>query len=88
MTKKISAVFLTFILILTVFCACSTDQKESTQKSETTSDSPTGTDSKKLDVICTIFPQYDFCREIAGDKINLTLLLDSKTDLHSFEPTS
>ncbi|MDD6526467.1 MAG: metal ABC transporter substrate-binding protein [Oscillospiraceae bacterium] len=88
MTKKISAVFLTFILILTVFCACSTDQKESTQKSETTSDSQTGTDSKKLDVVCTIFPQYDFCREIAGDKINLTLLLDSKTDLHSFEPTS
>lgn len=41
-----------------------------------------------MNVICTIFPQYDFCREIAGDRIDLTLLLDSKTDLHSFEPTS
>ncbi|MGN1442726.1 MAG: metal ABC transporter substrate-binding protein, partial [Acutalibacteraceae bacterium] len=50
--------------------------------------SQTGTDKEKLNVVCTIFPQYDFCREIAGDNIDLILLLDSKTDLHSFEPTS
>ena len=78
---------LTLTLILTVFCACSKNT-ENPETSENTSVSQTEPDSKKLNVVCTIFPQYDFCREIAGDKIDLTLLLDSKTDLHSFEPTS
>lgn len=78
---------LTLTLILTIFCACS-KSTENPETSENTSVSQTEPDSKKLNVVCTIFPQYDFCREIAGDKIDLTLLLDSKTDLHSFEPTS
>lgn len=45
--------------------------------------------SKKL-IVCTIFPQYDWCREILGskaDSFNLVLLLDKGTDLHSFQPT-
>ena len=78
---------LTLTLILTVFCACS-KSTENPETGENSSVSQIEPDSKKLNVVCTIFPQYDFCREIAGDKIDLTLLLDSKTDLHSFEPTS
>ncbi len=74
-------------MILTVFCACSKNA-ENPETGKNTSASQTEPDSRKLNVVCTIFPQYDFCREIAGDKIDLTLLLDSKTDLHSFEPTS
>lgn len=45
--------------------------------------------AKKL-IVCTIFPQYDWCREILGsraDSFNLVLLLDKGTDLHSFQPT-
>lgn len=45
--------------------------------------------SKKM-IVCTIFPQYDWCREILGskaDNFNLVLLLDKGTDLHSFQPT-
>lgn len=41
-------------------------------------------------IVCTIFPQYDWCREILGsktDNFNLVLLLDKGTDLHSFQPT-
>lgn len=48
-------------------------------------------DGEKLSVVCTVFPQYDWVREIAGDKldkISLTLLLDSGTDLHSYQPTA
>lgn len=88
MMKKILSVFLTLILIFTVLCACSSGKNTQQTSSLNTSDTTSGTDGKKLNVVCTIFPQYDFCREIAGDKIDLTLLLDSRTDLHSFEPTS
>ncbi len=44
--------------------------------------------SGKLQVVTTIFPIYDWTREIAGDKAKLTMLLDSGVDLHSYQPTA
>ncbi|MDR1277690.1 MAG: metal ABC transporter substrate-binding protein [Treponema sp.] len=40
-----------------------------------------------VNVVATVFPSYDFIREIAGDKVNLTLLLPPGAESHSFEPT-
>src|SRR5664280_660169 len=44
----------------------------------------TGED-QKLRVIATIFPIYDFARNIGGDKIKATLLLPPGTDAHHYE---
>ncbi|MFY9381353.1 MAG: metal ABC transporter substrate-binding protein [Eubacteriales bacterium] len=46
--------------------------------------------SDKLKIVTTIFPPYDWVRVIAGDDadIELTLLLDSRVDLHSYQPTA
>ncbi|MCR5122309.1 MAG: zinc ABC transporter substrate-binding protein [Ruminococcus sp.] len=46
--------------------------------------------AKKLSVVCTIFPEYDWVREIVGDNANveLTYLLDNGVDLHSYQPTA
>jgi zinc transport system substrate-binding protein len=41
----------------------------------------------KINVVTTIFPPYDFVREIAGDRVNLTMLLPPGAESHSFEPT-
>ena len=44
---------------------------------------------KKLYIATTIFPEYDWTRAILGDRaddVNLTMLLDNGTDLHSFQP--
>ncbi|MDR2343112.1 MAG: metal ABC transporter substrate-binding protein [Spirochaetaceae bacterium] len=38
-------------------------------------------------VVTTIFPAYDFAREIAGDNVNLTMLLPPGAESHSFEPS-
>ncbi|MDR2051839.1 MAG: metal ABC transporter substrate-binding protein [Treponema sp.] len=46
-----------------------------------------GTSNGKINVVATIFPPYDFVREIAGDKVNLTMLLPPGAESHSFEPT-
>lgn len=43
--------------------------------------------AQKLRVTCTIFPQYDFLREIAGDRIALSMLLPPGTESHAYEPT-
>lgn len=44
---------------------------------------------KTLNIATTIFPEYDWTRAILGDRaddVNLTMLLDNGTDLHSFQP--
>jgi zinc transport system substrate-binding protein len=46
-----------------------------------------GRDNGKINVVATIFPPYDFAREIAGDRVNLTMLLQPGAESHSFEPT-
>jgi len=45
---------------------------------------------KKISVITTIFPIYDWAREVVGDNehVQLSLLLDSGVDLHSYQPTA
>ena len=38
-------------------------------------------------VVCTIFPQYDFIRQIAGDRVELRLLAKPGTEIHGFDPS-
>ena len=48
-------------------------------------------DSASLHVVCTIFPEYDWVKEILGghaESAELTYLLDSGADLHSYQPTA
>lgn len=82
--KKFTAVVLSIVLLLSLFCACSTDSKVPEQTGTEAAAAAPG--EKKVSVVCSIFPQYDFCREIAGDKIELELLLKSKVDLHNYKP--
>ena len=67
--KKISL----FILILLSFLLSCQQGKESNNKEQ------------KLKVIATIFPIYDFARNIGGDKIKVTMLLPPGTDAHHYE---
>ncbi|MCC8164735.1 MAG: zinc ABC transporter substrate-binding protein [Planctomycetes bacterium] len=41
----------------------------------------------RLRVVASLFPQYDFARQIAGDLADVTLLLPPGAESHSFEPT-
>ena len=45
---------------------------------------------KKVSVVTTIFPVYDWVREIAAgnDNVEITMLLDSGSDLHNYQPTA
>ena len=49
-----------------------------------------GAEEKKLSVVVTIFPIYDWVREVLGDcpGAEITLLMDSGVDLHSYQPTA
>lgn len=41
----------------------------------------------KVNVIATIYPIYDFAREIAGDKASVSMLLSPGVEIHDYEPT-
>ena len=44
----------------------------------------------KLSIVTTVFPEYDWVKEILGDtaeNAEITMLLDSGVDLHSYQPT-
>ena len=41
----------------------------------------------KLNITTTNFPPFDFVRNIAGDKVNLSMLLPPGAESHSYEPS-
>lgn len=46
-----------------------------------------GSDGKKLKIVATLFPQYDFAKQIAGENADITLLLTPGSESHTYEPT-
>ena len=44
-------------------------------------------ESGKLQVVCSLFPYYDFVRAIGGEHVSPTLLIPAGRETHSFEPT-
>ena len=74
--KKTIPVFLMILLIAGVFTSCgSSDKKQS---------------DKTLQIVTTVFPAYDWTKEVLGDRAKdaeLTMLLDDGVDLHSYQPT-
>ncbi len=72
--KKTALIFAVCAVVCACFAGCGGQQKPQQEK-------------VKPEVVCSLFPQYDFVREIAGDRVNLTLLLKPGTDSHSYDPT-
>lgn len=78
--SKIKKMLLLMLCVSVIFTFCSCSNASSINENA----------SKKLSVICTVFPQYDWIKSILGDRINdvdLTLLLDNGVDLHNYQPT-
>lgn len=69
--KKLIAFIIALCLSM---CACT-----SVQEAET--------DPSKLQIVCSCFPAYDFAREIAGEKAQISLLLKPGSEVHSYEPS-
>ena len=41
----------------------------------------------RMQIVATIFPQYDFARQIVGDYADVYMLLKPGEEIHSYEPT-
>lgn len=79
--KKMSVFLLALVLTASLLAGCGKENASETIKDE----------SKQLSIVTTIFPEYDWVRQILGDKLedsDLTMLLDNGVDLHSYQPTA
>ena len=77
--KRILAVLLSVLVLAGVLAGCNT------------ANNAVNTDAHgDVKVVTTIFPIYDWVREVAQDDadVSLDLLLDNGVDLHSYQPTA
>ena len=77
--KKNLSLMIAVLLAVGCLSACSSGGSQS------------DTDNGKIQIVTTIFPEYDWVMNILGDnptKADVTMLLDTGVDLHSFQPTA
>ena len=75
--KKILLVLITALLMAGILSGCSHQENPD--------------DDKKLQIVTTIFPVYDWVMNVLGDNTGnakVTMLLDTGADLHSYQPTA
>ena len=75
--KKTTALLLALLMLVGFLAGCG--KQNDTNKTD------------RLSIVTTIFPEYDWVREILGDKAGgaeITMLLDNGVDLHSYQPTA
>lgn len=73
MLKKICAALLVFSTAM--FCGCQNQNK-------------TENSGGKLKIVTTIFPAYDFAKNIFGETAEVTMLLKPGMESHSFDPSA
>ena len=73
--KRIISVLLCAVVLIAAFAGCGSAKSGS---------------GKQLKIIATIYPEYEWVKQIVGDvdNVEVDLLLDKGVDLHSFQPTA
>ena len=85
MQKSVSSILTLLILTVFVLSACGGGERETVGQADS------DVDKEQIKIVTTIFPIYDWVRNIIGDEQSGTearMLLDNGVDLHSFQPTT
>lgn len=100
--KKFISILVAAVMAASCLSACGqvnsaaleTEQSVSDANLSTSEESQSENDNNKTEkvkIVTTIFPEYDWVRQIAGDKVSdmdITMLLDNGVDMHSYQPTA
>lgn len=83
--KKFLGVIAAVLSVVIIFVACSNGRSNNENAIKNNEN------NTKLSVVTTIFPEYDWVRQILGENqanVDLTMLLDKGVDLHSYQPSA
>ena len=89
--KRWMAMATAAVLAIGTLAGCAQGEKKADTTAASSAESSAEASGKKLKIVATIFPEYDWVRQILGDEAKnaeLTLLLDNGVDLHSYQPTA
>lgn len=64
-----------YVMLCLIVCAMTGCKAKESEKTD------------KLSVVTTLFPNYDFAKQIGGDKAEVTLLLNPGVEAHDYDPT-
>ncbi|MDO5146625.1 MAG: metal ABC transporter substrate-binding protein [Eubacteriales bacterium] len=85
--KKYISIVAAMVLMLFSLSACNHQESETTTEPSRKEEAQ----SEKIQIVTTIFPEYDWVKQILGEdaeNAEVTLLLDTGVDLHSYQPTA
>lgn len=77
--KKLLTFFTAVLLLASIFTGCGSALGNSA--------SSENNQANKITIVATLFPQYDFARQIAGDKANIKLILPPGVESHTYDPS-
>ena len=84
------------VTVMAAGCLFGCGSKNTTDQGSTDTSASAGSEKSadsadgRLSIVTTIFPEYDWVKQILGDKADdadITMLLDNGVDLHSYQPT-
>ena len=89
--KNVFSALLAVLMLVGILTGCTNQAEMPTVTATPAGSQAESAAEEKIRIVTTIFPEYDWVREILGDKADsaeITMLLDNGVDLHSYQPTA
>lgn len=89
--KNVFFALLAALMLVGILTGCTNQAEMPTVTAAPAGSQAESAAEEKIRIVTTIFPEYDWVREILGDKADsaeITMLLDKGVDLHSYQPTA
>ena len=89
--KKVISPLLAALMLAGILTGCMNQSEMPTVTATPAGPQAESAADEKIRIVTTIFPEYDWVREILGDKADsaeITMLLDNGVDMHSYQHTA
>lgn len=88
MKKKISKILSLIIATSMFLVGCTSGQNNSQQQKNSEKQQEVKEETKKIKVIASMYPMYDFAKKIAGDKADVENIIPTGAQAHGWEPSA
>lgn len=87
MKKQLGTFLLASALLLSA-CGGAGSKHETAAETAKETAAETAAETKKVKIVTTFYPMYEFTKEIAGDAADVEMLIPAGTEVHGYEPSA